>query len=63
MSRYVYECVAFNQNDGTCSQAVFVPRSDFPELKPAEALELLSYVALAFVCAWGWKKLGLTVRF
>lgn len=63
MSRRVYECLSFDTATATCTQAVFVERDQFPELSTADALELLSSLALLFTCAWCWKFLGRTVRF
>jgi flagellar biogenesis protein FliO len=58
MPRRVFECISFDTASATCTQAAWVERSDFPTLSTADALELLSAVAMVFVCAWGWKKLG-----
>lgn len=62
MSRRVYECLTYDTATATCTQAAFVERQPFPELEVSAALELLSYTALCFVCAWGWKQLGRTTR-
>lgn len=63
MTRRVYECISFDTATATCTQAAWVERSDFPALSPADALELLSKVAVVLICAWGWKQLGRSTRY
>lgn len=62
MPRRVFECTSFDTSTATCTASAWVERSDFPTLTTAEALELLTAVALCLVCAWGWKQLGRTTR-
>lgn len=62
MARRVYECLTYDTATATCTQAAFVERSDFPALSVADAWELLTAIALLFVCAWGWRFLGRNVR-
>lgn len=63
MARYVYECLQFNQQTGTCEQAAFVPRTDIPALTTAEVSGILSMVAFVFAVAWAYKQLGRSVRY
>lgn len=62
MTRYVYECVQYNQQTGTCEQAAFVPRVEVPTLSPAEVSALLSAVAVCYAVSWAYKQLGRTIR-
>lgn len=62
MARYVYECLQFNQQTGSCEQAGFVPRNDIPALTTAEVSGILSMVALCYAVAWAYKQIGRTVR-
>lgn len=62
MARYVYECLQFDQQTGTCTQAAFVPRTDFPDLTPAQIGQLWSAIAVCFAVSWGWKQLGRAIR-
>lgn len=62
MARYVYECLQYNQQTGTCEQAEFVPRTDIPALTTAEVSGLLSMVLVCFATAWAYKQLGRTIR-
>ena len=62
MARYVYECLQFNEQTGTCEQAGFVPRTDIPALSTAEVSGLLSMVAVCFAVDWAYKQLGRTIR-
>ncbi|WP_314103929.1 hypothetical protein [uncultured Stenotrophomonas sp.] len=62
MTRYVYECLQFDQQTGTCIQAGFVPRNDIPDLTPAQVGMLLAAVAVLFAVSWGYKHLGRTIR-
>lgn len=51
-----------DQQTGTCTQAAFVPRTEIPDLTPAQVTGILSAVAVAFATAWAYKQLGRTVR-
>jgi len=62
MARYVYECLQFDQQTGTCTQAAFVPRTDIPDLTPAQVTGMLSLVLTAFALAWAYRQLGRTIR-
>ncbi|MBN8261021.1 MAG: hypothetical protein J0L59_01695 [Xanthomonadales bacterium] len=60
--RRVYECTTYDTSTGTCVVAAWVERTDFPELSSADALVLLSRIALVFAIAWAWKFVGRSVR-
>jgi len=62
MARYVYECLQMDQQTGTCTQAAFVPRTEIPDLTPAQVTGILSAVAVAFAISWAYKQLGRTIR-
>lgn len=62
MARYVYECVQYNQQAGTCEQAAFVPRTDIPTLTTAEVSAILSAVWLVYAVAWAYKQIGRSIR-
>lgn len=61
-TRRVWECTSFDTSTATCAQAVWVERSDFPELAVADAMLLLGSVAVLFAVAWGWKFLSRQTR-
>lgn len=62
MTRYVYECLQFDQQTGTCAQAGFVPRTEIPDLTPAQVTGILSLVLTIFALSWAYKQLGRTIR-
>lgn len=51
-----------DQQTGTCTQAAFVPRTEIPDLTPAQVTGILSAVAVAFAISWAYKQLGRTIR-
>ncbi|WP_259462071.1 hypothetical protein [Stenotrophomonas rhizophila] len=51
-----------DQQTGTCTQAAFVPRTDIPDLTPAQVTGMLSLVLTAFALAWAYRQLGRTIR-
>lgn len=55
--RRVYECTTYDTATATCSEAVWVERSNFPELEVVDASALLSAALVLFCVCWGWKRL------
>lgn len=62
MARYVYECLQLDQQTGTCTQAAFVPRTEIPDLTPAQVTGMLSLVLASFALSWAYRQLGRTIR-
>lgn len=56
---FVLYCVQYDQQAQTCTQQAWLPApSLLPPLSIGQAGQLLSVIALVYVAAWGWKKLG-----
>ena len=57
MARRVFECLTYDTASATCTQSAWVERAEW-ELSVADAMVLLTAIALCWAVAWGWSFVG-----